>query len=67
MSETCETCRFWERVSAYDGWCKRRAPRVFVFSSAHTDIVQYETQWPATKATERACGEHAPAKTGEGE
>ena len=60
--ETCETCRFWDRKAGNVGACKRKSPRIFVFSSAHTDDIQYQTHWPYTDIIEAACGEHAPAK-----
>jgi hypothetical protein len=62
----CETCRFWDRLHADYGDCRRHAPRPILEGDTHkwwkygdTEPRDYATIWPTAGRLEW-CGEHQP-------
>lgn len=59
MTDTCETCRFWQpdfkHRRAFQGECHIRAPQVV----ADADREEPQTAWPRTVHIDW-CGEHEP-------
>ena len=51
----CETCKFWVRISVYDGYCYKYAPHIVVGDSTK-DHQTYER--PITKVSDW-CGDWA--------
>jgi len=59
MTDRCDSCRFWRRLTDGQGQCRRNAPAAWV--SPATRIDPPRVSWPLTLASE-GCGEWgAPA------
>ena len=68
MTESCETCRFWDNWSGEgNGWCRRNAPHaaryheVVTFEDDGAGVDPSTTSWPDTQSDDW-CGEYQPAK-----
>ena len=62
-NESCETCRFFDRVNDHDGYCRRHAPHP-VTEANETDALQVRFAIFPIVQTNDACGEYQtdPAK-----
>lgn len=61
MSETCETCRWWDKRTH----CRRFPPQLALWPSGNQQPIIYDVfpSWPATLPTDW-CGEHQPKEGG---